>query len=65
MVKHAIFRFIRQVRLQYWLNHDPAALRTVVGNDYIPGLYGKVQLESASYHRWKHRTRNDSFCEPD
>ncbi len=24
-----------------WLNHDPAALRTVVGNDYIPGLYVK------------------------
>ena len=40
-VKHAIFRFLRQVRLQHWLNHDPAALSTVAGNDYIPGLYVK------------------------
>ena len=40
-IQHAIFRFIRQVRLQYWLTHDPAALNPTTGDDYIPNLYVK------------------------
>lgn len=40
-VQYAIFRFMRQVRLQYWLTHDPAALSLIAGNDYIPNLYVK------------------------
>ena len=32
---------MRQVRLQYWLTHDPAALSLMASNDYIPNLYVK------------------------
>jgi hypothetical protein len=32
---------MRQVRLQYWLTHDPAALSLIAGDDYIPNLYVK------------------------
>lgn len=42
---NAIFRFIRQVRLQYWLTHDPAAACNPAAgtgsNEYIPKLYVK------------------------
>jgi hypothetical protein len=39
-VKYAIVQYTRQVWLQYWLTHDPAALSTIAGeDDYIPGLY--------------------------
>jgi hypothetical protein len=42
-IQHAIFRFIRQVHLQYWRTHDPVALNPTTGDDYIPNLYIKLK----------------------